>query len=161
MLAAISVGCCIMFTKNDKKYCPTPLHYTAGYIQISQACITYSKFLMFARCIFSLSKTSFKDSFVTCRFFTGSTNLFTHKYQSVFKKVCNSNFKIDNRHTERYLLDANKRGVKIKFYSNNETSFYAGLGQIEIYFVKKIVFMRMALNLRDLIKDIHHNSYAR
>ena len=136
MLAAISVGCCIYVHQNDKKYCPTPLHYTAGYIQISQACITYSKFLMFVRCIFSLSKTSFKDSFVTCRFFTGSTNLFTHKYQS-FKKSMHSNFRTNNRHTERYFLDANKRGVKFNFYNNNETSFYAGLGQIEIYFVKK------------------------
>ena len=137
MLAAISVGCCIMFTKNDKKYCPTPLHYTAGYIQISQACITYSKFLMFARCIFSLSKTSFKDSFVTCRFFTGSTNLFTHKYQSVFKKVCNSNFKIDNRHTERYLLDANKRGVKSSFITTTKLVFMLALDRLKFILLKK------------------------
>ena len=137
MLAAISVGCCIYVHQNDKKYCPTPLHYTAGYIQISQACITYSKFLMFVRCIFSLSKTSFKDSFVTCRFFTGSTNLFTHKYQSVFKKVCNSNFKIDNRHTERYLLDANKRGVKSSFITTTKLVFMLALDRLKFILLKK------------------------
>ena len=137
MLAAISVGCCIYVHQNDKKYCPTPLHYTAGYIQISQACITYSKFLMFVRCIFSLSKTSFKDSFVTCRFFTGSTNLFTHKYQS-FKKVCTQTSEqiIDTQRDISWM--PTKGGLNSTFITTTKLVFMLALDRLKYILLKNI-----------------------